>query len=673
MKVLHFPLTRITIGFVLGILACYYCAPTIEIIAALAAIAAFSFFMVCWIAPKTILFNCLTYALAFVIGMSTLTLHTETNQKNHYTHYKSAYQKSNTVVVIIQEKLKKSLYSDRYIAKVIQIGSEKCRGKVLLNIKNGNPNTKYPTGTYLKTEGILSEHASPFNPGQFDYGSYLNNKQLYAQLSVDAAVLKIGSKPKQDLWHTIDQVRLKIITTLNAHQFNKEALPVALALIMGQRQEVAPNLLNDYQFAGAIHLLSVSGLHVGFLLLFLNFTLKPIPNSKKGSLLKLLIITCILWLFALLAGLSPSVVRAVTMFTFISIGWHLRRTVNTYHTLIVSVFIILLFQPYFLFDVGFQLSYLALFSILWLQPVLASIWKPKNKIANYIWSALTVSTAAQLGTLPLSIYYFHQFPGLFFVTNLLVLPLISVIMVLGLVLFTCAALGWVPFFIMKPTEWSILLLNKIVHSVASFESFVLHDIPLTKFLLIALYVVLITSFIFLQKPNYIRMVTTLLAIILLQTAFTINKWQMRNKNELLVLQQNARTLLIKRKGQKAILYSRESKKSNAIPSTIQTYLTANFATLEESKSLDNFLFYKDQKILVLDSLGLYPSQIRPDIIVLTQTPRINFDRMLKDLHPKVVVADGSNYRTIQKQWANSCLKQKIPFHATAEKGYYKVE
>jgi competence protein ComEC len=108
------------------------------------------------------------------------------------------------------------------------------------------------------------------------------------------------------------------------------------------------------------------------------------------------------------------------MFSFVAIGYQL-RSVNVYHTLLVSIFLILLFQP-FLFDVGFQLSYIALFFIIWLQPLLASIWSPRNKPLKYIWGILTVSFAAQIGTMPLSIYYFHQFPGLFFITNLAVIP-----------------------------------------------------------------------------------------------------------------------------------------------------------------------------------------------------------------------------------------------------------
>ena len=216
-------------------------------------------------------------------------------------------------------------------------------------------------------------------------------------------------------------------------------LQVVSALILGQQQDISKEILKDYQYAGAIHILSVSGLHVGFILLFITFLLRPLPKNKYGNWIRLLAILLGLWGFAIIAGLSPSVIRSATMFSFVAIGMNLKRSTNIFHTLLVSLFIILLFKPSFLFDVGFQLSYLSLFFILWIQPLLSKIWIPKNKILRYFWDILTVSFAAQIGALPLSIYYFHQFPGLFFVTNIIILPFLSIIMGLGVFVMTLAA------------------------------------------------------------------------------------------------------------------------------------------------------------------------------------------------------------------------------------------
>jgi competence protein ComEC len=406
---------------------------------------------------------------------------------------------------------------------------------------------------------------------------------------------------------------------------------------------------------------------------FVTFILRPLPNTKRGSFLKLLLILASLFLFGVVAGLAPSVVRSVVMFSFVAIGNHLRRSVNIYHTLLVSVLLILLFQPTFLFDVGFQLSYLALFFIVWLQPLLSKIWQPKNKILNYFWNILTVSFAAQIGTLPLSIYYFHQFPGLFFVTNLIVIPLVTVIMILGVVVVVLAAVDLLPHFLSKALEWSIYFLDKIINAIASLEQFIIHNISFNFLLLISSYLLIITTFIWVKKPNFNKLILVLLSAIGFQICYFKTQWNIENQQELVIFNTKRGTLITQRKGKMVALFANDSiLKNTSQNKVLSSYLVSNFSTLKTKKPLQNLVFFKGNRILILDSLGICPKAIHPDILVLTQSPKINLDRLFLSLKPKLIVADASNYRTIQRLWKASCEKQKIPFHATAEKGFYKL-
>lgn len=154
-------------------------------------------------------------------------------------------------------------------------------------------------------------------------------------------------------------------------------MAVIKALLLGQRQDISKGLLTDYQNAGAIHILAVSGLHVGILLLILTFILRPIDRFKNGKYIKAIGIIVFLWMFAFIAGLSASVVRAVTMFSFIAIGQSFQKKTLIEFSLITSMLFLLLVKPMFLFDVGFQLSYLAVFGIIWVQPKLDSLYVPK--------------------------------------------------------------------------------------------------------------------------------------------------------------------------------------------------------------------------------------------------------------------------------------------------------
>ncbi|TDE55497.1 ComEC/Rec2 family competence protein [Flavobacterium sp. GT3P67] len=677
MKVLQFPLARITIGFISGILFTNYFHLPLSLLFILLFISISIFGALYFLfknkSKNVFYFGLTTYLLSFLIGISTQVIHTDYFQKSNYINNTTVFEQPHSISIIIREKLKSSPFSDRYIAIINRVNEKKQTGRIILNIQKDSLHHEFEIGTPLLIEGVLSKNRPPNNPNQFDYSKYLKNKQIYAQLYADVDEIKIGSEIEKNIWYYSSKLRTRIIHNLEKNNFNKTELNVAIALIMGQQQDISPEIIRDYQYAGAVHILSVSGLHIGFILLFVTFILKPIPNTKRGSFLKLLIILTSLFTFGIIAGLAPSVVRSVTMFSFVAIGNHLRRSVNIYHTLLVSILLILLFEPSFLFDVGFQLSYLALFFIIWLQPLLASIWLPKNKVSKYIWDILTVSFAAQMGTLLLSIYYFHQFPGLFFVTNLIIIPFLSIIMILGVFVMLLAAFNSIPVFLSQLLEWSIYYLNKIINAIASLEQFIIQDIPLHFYLLLSSYLVVITAIIWLKKPSFNKLVMTLVSIIIVQISCLGIQRNIQNEQEWIVFNIKKNTLLAERNGENITVYANDSilkiaQKNNALKS----YRIGNLSSLREKKELQNIFYFNGKKIFILDSSGVFPRNINPDVIILTQSPKINFDRLLQTLKPKMVVADGSNYKTIQKQWKVTCMKQKIPFHATSEKGYYKL-
>ena len=673
MKVLQFPLTRITIGFVFGLLFAKIMLPPIEVVFGIISFSLVSFVVLYFYNKSAfpIYFGITTYFLSFLLGISNAIVHTEHFQKTHYIHTKHVFEEPHEIYITINEKLKKSTFSDRYIATVNRINNEEQSGKLLLNISKDSVEQSLSIGTNLVIKGILTKNKPPSNPNQFDYSKYLENKQIYAQLYTDIQDIKIGSEIKKDIWYYSSLLRSRIIKNLENNNFNKTELYVAIALIMGQQQEISPEIIRDYQYAGAIHILSVSGLHIGFILIFVTFLLKPIPNTRRGSFTKLIIIISSLSLFGIIAGLAPSVVRSVTMFSFVAIGIHLRRSVNIYHTILVSIFVILLVEPSFLFDVGFQLSYLALFFIIWLQPVLASIYTPKNKLSKYFWDILTVSFAAQIGTLPLSIYYFHQFPALFFITNLIIIPMLSIIMVLGVVVMVLAALNSIPVFASKMLEWSIYFMNKIINLIASFEQFIIKDIPLHSYLLVSSYIMLFTAIIWFKKPNYHKLVCVLISIIILQISLLTITWNTESEQELVVFNSNKTTLIAERSGNNVNVIAHDGiLRSINKNSILKSYCLGTLSDIRNKTILKNFLFFKGKTIYVLDSNAIYPKGINADILLLTQSTKVNLDRVLLTLQPKLVIADKSNFGNFQKRWKKSCAKNKIPFHATAEKGFY---
>ncbi|VXB10072.1 ComEC family competence protein [Flavobacterium sp. 9R] len=678
MNVLQFPLIKITIGFIIGLITAYY----ISISANFAFVFILMAFGIVLLAnkftiattKKNLVFEAAILFLSFAVGIGILVTHTDSNRKNNYSNHPTVYEKANWIEVVVREKLKSSPQNNRYIAYVQNVNNQSLEGKILITTPKTNNTKEIVVGHRLRFKTKLIKTEKPKNPNQFDYSAYLKNKQIYAQAFLPTEDIHYHQALIKDVWYYSATLRNTIVTHLEQSGFDKKALPVAMALLLGQQQDIDPNITKDYQYAGAVHILSVSGLHIGFIVLFINFLMRPIPNTQKGRFLKLSISLLSLALFGVLAGLAPSVVRSITMFSFVAIGHYWRRSTNIYHTLVVSIFLILLFQPYFLFDVGFQLSYAALFFIVWLQPMLANYWTPKNKILQFFWDIITVSFAAQLGTLPLSVYYFHQFPGLFFVTNLLVLPLLSVIMLLGVIVMTIAAFSALPIWCIKPLEWGITVMNSIIHWVASFESFIFTNIPSTFNLMLASYCLLIALVLWWKKKTFKRTALVLSTIIVVQIIFIKNKLDFGNSKEWIVLNTSKKTIICQRIGKEIEVISNDLP-SNEIQKNmvLQNYATGTFSGITEQSPLKNVAYFNGNRILILDSSSVYFPNKATDVLLLTASPKVNLERIIKNNRPKLVVADASNYKSLVNLWKQTCNQQKIPFHSTREKGYFYIK
>lgn len=674
MKVLKFPLARIIIWFILGLLASFYFEPNPKSALIVLGFILFLFGITYYFSKNTLeqksYFGIVTYAVFFCIGITTQSIHNEKFSKNNYVH--KIDQISHFIGLTLVDKLKSSTLNERYIANISSIDSSQVKGKILLNIRKDSLKENLQIGSKILVHGTIFKHREPNNPNQFDYGKYLTNKSIYGQIYADASEIKVSSKIDKSIWYYASVFRNNIIKNLEASGFRKEELNVVVALILGQQQDISPEILKDYQLAGAVHILSVSGLHVGCIMIFIGFLLNPLPKTRFGNFIKLAVILSFLWIFALIAGFSPSVTRSVVMFSFVAVGKYANRKTNIFHTLLISAFFILLFEPSFLFDVGFQLSYCALFFIVWLQPLMASIWQPENWLAKYFWDILTVSFAAQIGAFPLSIYYFHQFPGLFFVTNLLVLPLLGIILELGVFVMLWASLAQVPHFLAKILEWSIYILNRIINWVASFESFIFQDISFNWQMLLACYFLIFTFVLWFKKPDSKKFSIALSSVILFQLVYFGTEYSNQNREEFIVFNAKRSTIISERKGEDIILYSNDSLSDKTMNFTIKPYLVGNFSRISKIEKIGNLIYFNKNKILVIDSLGIFPKNLNPDIVILTQSPKINLDRMLQNFSPKMIVADASNYKTYTERWKATCVKEKIPFHSTVEKGFYSL-
>lgn len=671
MSLLQFPLAKVTIGFILGLLVAFYISPDLYTGGILFLFSFFGFVIFYSLVNRGIIrpmfFGFSVCILSFGLGVFSQVLHNNTLVNDHYIHHITSQPQ--IVNLTLQTKLKPNAYNYRYYAQINAVDNQKRTGKILIGISKELYAAEPEIGSNFEVYAKIIQHSPPKNPNQFDYGKYLEKQQVYAQIYADTTSIRKLSTEKNIYYYT-HRVRDRILVQLKKSGFAQEELTVLHALILGQQQDISPEILQAYQFAGAVHILSVSGLHVAYIYLFLNFILGFVSNHTKGRLFKLIVILLSLWGFAFLAGMAPAIVRAVTMFSFVTIGKFLSRSTNIFYTLLISILLILLWNPDFLFDVGFQLSYLALFFIVWVKPLFDKIYKPKNLVSKYIWDVATVSLAAQIGVLPLSLYYFNQFPTLFIITNLLVLLPLSVFMIYGVILSLLAFFGVTHFYLSKTMEYGIWYINQVSIQVAKFENFVLKDIPFNVWMLLSWYLLIFSFFIWMKNRKFWTLATVLTSIVILQSVYIISQFKINNSKEFVVFNKNRATLLSERRGDKIIFYTNDTIDQNDY--LAKNYRIGNFSKFERIDSLHNFFFIKDKKLLIIDGFSVYNPNLTPDIILLVGSPKINLKRILQSHKPEVVIADASNYKSYVELWKKTCYNYDVHFHSTYEKGYYKI-
>ena len=614
-------------------------------------------------------FTFFTFLIFILIGIAAITFKNDLLKKNHYSHFLSDNYKS---IIEIDDVLKPNLYYDNYNAKVIQLNSKKVYGKIKLNVFKDSLKERFKVGDQIVLTQKFDTIQDPLNPYQFNYKNYLKKQQIHHQISINNNKYLYLKNNRKSFKRWAFTIREQVNKSLIENGFKGEELAIINALLLGQRQDISEEVMQNFQKAGAVHILAVSGLHIGIIMLLLNFLLKPLEILKKGSEIKLVFVVLFLWFFAFVAGLSPSVVRAVTMFTAVAIALTSKNTINTYKTLIISIFILLLINPYYLFEVGFQMSYLAVFFIVWLQPLLYKIWKPKLKLVDYSWQLLTVSTAAQLGVLPLSLYYFHQFPGLFFMSNLIIIPFLGMILGVGILIILLASLKILPPFLALFYEKIIFLLNQTVGWIAQQESFLFQNISFSIISLVFTYLFIVSFFKWfeIKKPNYL--IITLFALILLQTNILIEIYKSSAIDEFIILNKGRQSVLIQRTGQQvSIDHTHENLDLNE-DSSIKSYLIgSNTDILSAENKLKNVYALGKKKILVVDSLGVYLiKKNKPDMILLTSSPKINLDRLITEVDPKIIIADASNYKSYVSLWQKTCKNNNIKFHYTVKDGAF---
>ena len=547
------------------------------------------------------------------------------------------------------------------------------RGKVLLYVQGTGPQaTSLQYGDILAVSTTLSEFDPPANPDAFDTRRYMQRKGIFYTGFVPASGWKLlghrSPNPFKSLSHSMQQQLASRYATAG---MSGAELAIAQAILLGDDDTMEPELRASYAAAGVSHILCVSGMHVGVIFMILNFLLKPLELFPATRHLKALLLMLAFWFYAHITGLSPSVTRAATMFSFVTVGGVLRRNTNVFHSLAASLFVLLALRPMLMFEVGFQLL---------LQPRIAGIYTCKTMVANYFWQLLSVSVAAQIATFPVSAHYFGIFPNYFLISNLSVIALSFVVIVTGVGLLAVSFLPTVAGLISFLLTWEIRIMNAIVAFVEGLPGAVTRDIDISGSQVLLLYFCIILLYCLIQYRKRVLFWGLLSSLTLLSGTFALRRVAIERREEMVVYQiRKVCALEFCRRGE-CLLFSDSIRDAG---STHYGYSIQNHArklhahwtfvpidtVCYETSFLAKrgpFIQFGDKCYYLLKRKErVLPAEYRPhvDVLLLQHNPVMQPEEVASALDFAAVTADETNTPFYKERWRAYCEAHGIPFEA----------
>lgn len=452
-----------------------------------------------------------TASLLFIIsGLLFCNKSKEIYRNNHFSKVSSEQ-----LIVVIDETPRIKGDIARFIVKVNtaidKSQTTPVKGNLLLAMRFDTLNPlNFNYGDELIIKSKFKDTEPAYNPAEFNYKRFLSYKQIYHQSFINIKeVNRIGREKGNPIINEALIFREKQVDKFRKFLKFKDSQSVASTLILGYRAELDQHILDAYSKTGTLHILSVSGMHVAIVVILLDFIFKSLNKYRYGRVIKLILMISLIWFYSLITGLAPSILRAALMLSLVLIAKYNSKKTNTYNVISVAAFIILLYDPFTIMDAGFQLSFLAVLGLIYLQPKIYKSFVFDNKILDFLWSCAAVSIAAQLATTAISLYYFHQFPVYFILSNLYMTIPAILIMYGGIffLLFSISEtameiLGYLLNYIIDYTNKGLILIEQIPYANIT-------QVWLSKTEILLFYVILILLISFRNKIFYLKVVLVL--------------------------------------------------------------------------------------------------------------------------------------------------------------------
>ncbi|MBP7821478.1 MAG: ComEC/Rec2 family competence protein [Saprospiraceae bacterium] len=688
------PFVRILTALVLGIVLAYFLPIYISTfytfaiaIIPVAGLTYFTFYQKTYLAKPY--FGIVSFLCFIVLGYLNYCSHYTILSPNHFSKFVPLDEEKVMVGNIIEQpSFKNNVKLQLSVTDVNTSGNEwsKVIGNAIVKLPRNKENDLLKYGDRIAIVGKITATKGPLNPNTFDARYYYRTKDIHHQINAGTKQPLILSHDNGNfLFQFAVNFQNKLAEILKSNIPDDEAKSVSLALILGYRAEISDKINSAFADTGAMHVLSVSGLHIALVANLINIAFKRTVKNAKILRMSIFLQLLLIWAFALTTGASPPALRTAFMLTLMRVGSTWRLHSNPFNSLAASAFFLLIFNPLLLWDVGFQLSFLAIGGILFFQPIIyRKIYFP-NKVGQFIWESSSVALAAQLTTLPIGLFYFHQFPLYFLLSGIPVILLANVILVLGFLLFAVYPLSTVlASYIGLLLDKIIMMLNAILYFIQHLPFSKIAGIWIDKPMVLLLYAAIVFLAIYLVETKQKFIFATSICF------FLACLWQ--SSSNLFHLSEK-----------KVIVYhSRDSNPIDVVDGASIYSLSSSSDLFKESRAPNEDQNMGASKIIQVTNDNIFEDKnifYAPDLVLQFYDKRIAFSGINHRCEDEInanylivnsveqpenfymqhcvkadtVVIEASVPKKYAKEWENYCSKNEIPFHSVSEAGYKIIE
>lgn len=587
---------------------------------------------------------------------------------------------ADAVILTLQEPLTEKQNSFKSVATVDQghVNGQWRRslGKTIVYLKKDSTAHTLQYGSTLVIKRSPQEIRNTGNPGSFDYKRYCLFHDITHQVyltSKDYTILPQTSVNPLRRW--VFQCQLNVVSTFRRYIHDSKQQGLAEALLIGYTDELDKPLVQSFTNTGVVHIIAISGMHIGLiygLLLFLTLPLR----AKRLKLLHFILVILGLWLFTLIAGANASVMRSAVMFSAIALGTVLNKRASIYNNLALAAFALLIIDPFWLWDVGFQLSFLAVLSIVvFFQPIYNCLYV-QNKLLDYIWKLCALSLAAQVLTTPISIFYFHQFPLLFLLANVLAVPLSSFIIYLLIVLYLTSFIPPVAHVVARVTEAFISLMVDYIERLNIIPYALWNNLSVSVLQTVLLYGMILCFFYWIiRQARIYRNISfaCLLVFIAVRLAAFI---EANNQHKLIVYNVSKYQAIDVVDGTASTFIGDDIVPSDPLLNNFNLKPSRVLNRIEVTqKAHDRSFLFGNKHILIIDSsivIDQNRSRAAVDVLILSKNPRVYVPQLNTAFKIRQLIIDGSVPPWKAALWKKDCESLHIPCHYVVENGAYTL-